>query len=192
MSYNGIGLNTAKGTGTNGYVQRNLSNDVSNRRDGTNGRLFLQREKAKASFEKRQNRREVEKDQALTLHERKRQVEVKVMEYRDELEEDESLDDEEIEYRVADYRAYLSEELAHQQSVESRRAKYRELKKNNELLSKRERSRSPKREQDDQPEKSDSTVPLPYNSKPDPFNKRANSDIEKSEVDEVDEEATQK
>ncbi len=26
MSYNGVGLNTVRGSGTNGYVQRNLSN----------------------------------------------------------------------------------------------------------------------------------------------------------------------
>ena len=43
MSYNGVGLSTARGSGTNGYVQRNLSHikaKPATRKDTVNYLLF--------------------------------------------------------------------------------------------------------------------------------------------------------
>lgn len=74
--YNGIGLTTPRGSGTNGYVVRNLS--------------------ALRSYQSSQDRQSAwdtappkhrEPDQAILDHERKRKVEVKCLELQLELEE---------------------------------------------------------------------------------------------------------
>jgi serine/arginine repetitive matrix protein 2 len=76
--YNGIGLTTPRGSGTNGYVVRNLS--------------------ALRSYQSPQDRQAAwdtappkhrEPDQAILEHERKRKVEVKCLELQLELEEKE-------------------------------------------------------------------------------------------------------
>ncbi|KDO35156.1 hypothetical protein SPRG_00002 [Saprolegnia parasitica CBS 223.65] len=88
--YNGIGLATTRGSGTNGYVQRNLSYV----------KPAHQREKERqammgyAKYEEPHKKTAVNKQ--ILAHERKRQVEVKVMELRDQLEE-QGCDDDEID-----------------------------------------------------------------------------------------------
>lgn len=74
--YNGIGLKTTRGSGTNGYVQRNLSN-------------FKPREdwRSRDSNRDPDRARHVQPDAAILAHERKRKVEVRCMELQDELEE---------------------------------------------------------------------------------------------------------
>ncbi|KAL0070933.1 RNA-splicing factor [Marasmius tenuissimus] len=76
--YNGIGLTTPRGSGTNGYVVRNMS--------------------ALRSYEPAKDRNEAwdaqppkhrEPDEGILEHERKRQVEVKCLELQLELEEKE-------------------------------------------------------------------------------------------------------
>ncbi|RHY25209.1 hypothetical protein DYB32_008465 [Aphanomyces invadans] len=97
MSYNGVGLRTARGSGTNGYVMRNLSY--------VKPAHIRERERQAqmkyAMLEEPHNKHPVNKQ--ILLHEKKRQVEVKVMELRDELEE-QGCDDDEIEEKCAAFR----------------------------------------------------------------------------------------
>ena len=101
MSYNGIGLSTARGTGTNGFVQRNISY-VKPRHSGT------------ANFSGRHNSasvadwtgRRANKD--ILLHEKKRQVEVKCLELRDLLErKGTEMSPEEIDEKISALRSEL-------------------------------------------------------------------------------------
>ncbi|KXN66276.1 cwf21-domain-containing protein [Conidiobolus coronatus NRRL 28638] len=94
--YNGIGLQTARGSGTNGYIQRNKS-QLKSRRDP-----FKESEKRideKTSLQK-------QPDQEILLHERKRKIEIKCMELRLQLEDD-GLDEDEIDEKVDVYREEL-------------------------------------------------------------------------------------
>lgn len=70
-----IGLQTARGSGTNGYVQKNLA--YLKPRDAP---LTL-KEETKISLRNRSP------DRDILEHERKRKVEIAVMELRDDLEE---------------------------------------------------------------------------------------------------------
>ncbi|KAF5393776.1 hypothetical protein D9757_000246 [Collybiopsis confluens] len=97
--YNGIGLTTPRGSGTNGYVIRNLS--------------------TLRSYEPAQDRaaawdvappKHREPDQGILDHERKRQVEVKCLELQLELE-DKGIDEDEIENQVDALRAKLNANL---------------------------------------------------------------------------------
>lgn len=77
--YNGIGLSSARGSGTNGYVQRNLST--------------LPRNKQKIEYKTEDQLQKLDllankpPNAEILEHQRKREIEVKVLEYRDELEE---------------------------------------------------------------------------------------------------------
>ncbi|MCP4602944.1 MAG: hypothetical protein GY847_20920 [Proteobacteria bacterium] len=77
--YNGIGLETARGSGTNGYVQRNL------------GFLRVSREKEKyrteADIEKFALQVNREPNVEILEHQKKRQVELKCTELEDLMEE---------------------------------------------------------------------------------------------------------
>lgn len=77
--YNGIGLTTPRGTGTNGFVQRNFA--------------FVKKHKENVNYATEEDLRKLEKNahktpsQDILEHERKRGIEVKLLEYRDEMEE---------------------------------------------------------------------------------------------------------
>ncbi|KAJ7667758.1 cwf21 domain-containing protein [Mycena polygramma] len=86
--YNGIGLTTPRGSGTNGYVIRNLSTP------GT-----------------QQPPKHREPDEGILEHERKRKVEVKCLELQLQLE-DEGVDEEKIEEQVSALREKLLLNLA--------------------------------------------------------------------------------
>lgn len=88
MSSN-VGLSTPRGSGTSGYVQRNLS--LLKPRDRSYGAPFQTGANAddRGSFEQRQP------DKQILEHDRRRQIELKVLEERDRLEEE----NEEIEER---------------------------------------------------------------------------------------------
>ncbi|RPB05883.1 cwf21-domain-containing protein [Choiromyces venosus 120613-1] len=97
MSSN-VGLSTPRGSGTSGYVQRNLSHlkprdypppSSSSSATSTN-REYWQRQP----------------DEEILEHHRKRGVEVKCLEFRDKLE-DEGVDEDEIDERVEVYRKEL-------------------------------------------------------------------------------------
>lgn len=77
--YNGIGLQTARGSGTNGYVQRNLS--------------FIRTTKDKIDYRTEEDFRKLDAtvnrppNQEILAHQRKRQIELKCLELRESLEE---------------------------------------------------------------------------------------------------------
>ena len=73
--YNGIGITTARGTGTNGYVQKNLS-FVPTKRERVEYVKDVEIKKLETLIEKKGNAEILE-------HEKKRRIEVKCMEMRD-------------------------------------------------------------------------------------------------------------
>ncbi|KAK0623001.1 cwf21 domain-containing protein, partial [Immersiella caudata] len=81
-----VGLSTPRGSGTSGYVQRNLANF----RPRDMGAPYAPRESNHLRHKPRQP------DQGLLEHDRKREVEVKVFELRDKLE-DQGVDEEDID-----------------------------------------------------------------------------------------------
>lgn len=115
MSYNGIGLQTARGSGTSGYVQRNVTSGKDGQGNGNDKLGHHQSRKLEKQLADQQQRREksvVEKQLAKTPildHDAKRKIEVKCMELRDRLE-DESEDEEVIEEQVKKLRARLNME----------------------------------------------------------------------------------
>ena len=75
--YNGVGVKTARGTGTSGHVSRNL------------GSLRPIRNDARRLKEMREcESRPREADPAILQHNLLRQIEVKLLELRDELEDE--------------------------------------------------------------------------------------------------------
>ena len=78
--YNGIGLETARGSGTNGYVQRNLA-FVHEKKEKVRYKNEADLAKNDASFANRQPNKEI------LEHERKRKLELKCLELREVLEE---------------------------------------------------------------------------------------------------------
>ncbi|KAG5925319.1 RNA-splicing factor [Claviceps africana] len=94
MSEN-VGLSTPRGSGTSGYVQRNLAH-LKPRDHGAPYPKDLD------SLRHKQR----QPDKGILEHDRKRQIEVKVFELRDQLEEEE-IDDDEIDKRCDDLREKL-------------------------------------------------------------------------------------
>jgi len=72
--YNGIGLQTARGSGTNGYVQKNLSH-------------LRPRDPSLGQNEPKAKPRIDAPDGAILDHERRRKIELQCLELQDELEE---------------------------------------------------------------------------------------------------------
>ncbi|KAF8360695.1 hypothetical protein PRIPAC_87618, partial [Pristionchus pacificus] len=100
--YNGIGLQTARGTGTNGYIQGNLSHLLlSRRRVEYNAEEDIAR--AEAALARKPN-------EELLDHQRKRQIEIKVTEF-EMLMENKGFEQEDIDKKVADYRRLLLSQL---------------------------------------------------------------------------------
>ncbi|KAG5982727.1 RNA-splicing factor [Claviceps digitariae] len=95
MSEN-VGLSTPRGSGTSGYVQRNLAH-LKPRDQGAPYPKDLD------SLRHKQR----QPDKGILEHDRKRQIEVKVFELRDQLEEEE-IDDDEIDKRCDDLREKLT------------------------------------------------------------------------------------
>ncbi|PWN47523.1 hypothetical protein IE53DRAFT_412980 [Violaceomyces palustris] len=109
--YNGIGLKTARGSGTNGYVQRNLSHVKSRwEDDGFKGKGGG----SSSPFSDSTGARNVKADESILLHERKRKVEIQCLQLREELEElvdGGEVREEEVEEKVQDLRSRLMKEL---------------------------------------------------------------------------------
>ena len=110
MSSN-VGLSTPRGSGTSGYVQRNLS--LLKPRDAGVGQPYSLSDRDRAPKQRKP-------DQNILQHDRLREIEVKVLELRDRLEEEaekaeedgkDVTDDEEIEERCEDLRKKLTEEM---------------------------------------------------------------------------------
>ncbi|VDP16169.1 unnamed protein product [Schistosoma margrebowiei] len=96
--YNGIGLPTPRGSGTNGYVQKNLA-FISNFKEQNPYKTEEDIKRADALLFKEPNKEILE-------HERKRKIEVKCFEMEQEMEEQG-----EIEFRVSGFRKKLLDEL---------------------------------------------------------------------------------
>jgi len=114
MSSN-VGLNTPRGSGTSGYVQRNLSH-------------LRPRDQIKPydlDDRKYQSRKP---DPGILEHERKRKIEVKVFELRDSLEEAGELNEDEIDDRCDSMRKELEEESEREQRTGGGRTDARGLK----------------------------------------------------------------
>ncbi|ANB11654.1 Pre-mRNA-splicing factor CWC21 [Sugiyamaella lignohabitans] len=111
MSYNGIGLKTARGSGTNGYIQKSSATERFS--EG----VYAHRQRQQARYERDQriwastNIADRYVDQGIIEHDRKRQVEVKCCELRDKLEEAGDIAEDEIEKQVSDLRKELHEKL---------------------------------------------------------------------------------
>lgn len=112
MSSNGIGLQTARGSGTTGHIQKNVASDkdhvsIKGDKSGHFKRRQLSKDR-KFKYDKhvstRNNRDEAK--QEIRSHDLKRDVEVKCMELRDALE-DESEEELTIEKKVNDLRDRL-------------------------------------------------------------------------------------
>lgn len=126
MSYNGIGLQTPRGSGTSGYVQKNLS--------GPN-KEGLRRKREREAHEEHirevlTKQKQIRKGAGteIVAHDRKRLIEVKCMELRDKLE-DEDVPDEIVERKVAELRAKLTGEVAEaDKKSDSRKSLYEKEK----------------------------------------------------------------
>ncbi|KAI1772485.1 cwf21-domain-containing protein [Hypoxylon cercidicola] len=94
-----VGLSTPRGSGTSGYVQRNLAQ-------------LKPRDRAAPyntkDFDLKHRQRQPDKE--ILEHDRKREVEVKVFELRDQLE-DEGVDEEEIDKRCDTLRKELQDKM---------------------------------------------------------------------------------
>lgn len=97
-----VGLSTPRGSGTSGYVQRNLAHI----RPRDSGAPYPPRDS-----EAPRHRPRVP-DKGILEHDRKRAVEVKVLELQDELEDEGELGEDEIEERCAALRKKLLAEGA--------------------------------------------------------------------------------
>lgn len=110
MSYNGIGLQTARGSGTSGHVQTNLA-----KRGNHDHHTYESRQRETARQLKQQtlaahHQKQLEaRDKLRDDFEAKRAIEVQCAQLRDQLEDD-SEDDEVIEAQVAQLRAKLIKE----------------------------------------------------------------------------------
>lgn len=94
----GIGLTSVRGTGTSGYVQTNkfsVRKRSGHRKNGNDGDDSGHQTKKKSA------------NKDIIEHNKKREIEVKVMEYRISLEDDDDVEDSSIEGLVAKYRQEL-------------------------------------------------------------------------------------
>ncbi|KAJ8327292.1 RNA-splicing factor [Batrachochytrium dendrobatidis] len=99
--YNGIGLSTARGSGTNGYVQRNMS------------ALRPRNEFKKdiSSFNHSNSLAHRKPNQGILEHDRKRQIELKCLELQESLEEQGTLGEDEILAQVSTLRKSMLADL---------------------------------------------------------------------------------
>ncbi|KAG7191627.1 uncharacterized protein KQ657_002896 [Scheffersomyces spartinae] len=107
MSYNGIGLQTPRGSGTSGHVETNLASRKSPKHSGSYQKRVADAKK-KEMYERnladRLARKDVSED--IQKHNIKREIEVKCMELREKLEDDD-VDDQEIEKQIKALRESL-------------------------------------------------------------------------------------
>ncbi|RFU32213.1 hypothetical protein B7463_g4126, partial [Scytalidium lignicola] len=113
MSSN-VGLSTPRGSGTSGYVQRNLAHLKPRDKVAPYGDLD--------SFKHRQRN----PDKEILEHDRKREVEVKVFELRDKLE-DEGVDEEEIEQKCDALREKLLKDMEKGRSIGKKELKMHQV-----------------------------------------------------------------
>lgn len=101
MSYNNVGLKTAKGSSTSGHIQRSLAGH-----NGSN-QNYNKRNQRVESTRTRESVSNKSKDSKLVDHLQKREIELRVSELRDQLE-DGNDDDETIDQKCNKLRETLS------------------------------------------------------------------------------------
>lgn len=106
MSYNGIGLQTPRGSGTSGHIQKNLADKKSEGFRQKRDREAFEEERRAVKARQNENRKGA--DVEIRDHDRKRWIEVQCMELRDKLEDTE-MEDDEIDEKVAQLRKKLTE-----------------------------------------------------------------------------------
>eukprot|EP00912_Choanoflagellata_sp_UC4_P000899 UC4_evm2s553 len=131
MSYNNIGLASVRGSGTNGYVQRNVSNLTHHRQRKASYRSEEDQRRMARSLNRKPNKDILE-------HNRKREVELKCVEMEEQMEE-QGYPEEEIEERIAKYREDLLKKsaamTADKNSRETHAMAAANVKKNQKLMS---------------------------------------------------------
>lgn len=102
MSYNNVGLKTAKGSSTSGHIQRSLAghNDSTQNYNKRNKRVERPRTQEPASHRP--------KDAKLVDHLQRREIELQVSELRDQLEDGSDDDDETIDRKCNELREKLT------------------------------------------------------------------------------------
>lgn len=132
MSYNGIGLQSARGSATSGHVQRNLASlegaNTGHYKKRQHEQDVLRRKEERA--QKESNRRKARK--ILDEHESKRLIEIKCMELRVELEDNEE-EEEIIEKKVRELRQKLREEGKPKGAEKPNESEKKESKENIEV-----------------------------------------------------------
>ncbi|CCF58448.1 hypothetical protein KAFR_0E02960 [Kazachstania africana CBS 2517] len=118
MSYNGIGLKSAKGSSTSGHIQKSLAS--SGNEKYTRSLQHYKKRQAEA-LRTPQQVRSGKKDKSILLHLNKRNIELQVSEYRDVLEEqqakDESLTDDVVDSKCNGLREKLLKEWEEEQRL---------------------------------------------------------------------------
>lgn len=155
MSYNGVGLPTARGTGTSGHIQKNVSsfNTSSWARQGAYERRQKQTQtaaKREAQFTAR-NLADRKIDEGILEHERKRGIESKCVELRYTLEQErdeqkekgveKTLSDDQIEERVEELRRQLKREDSRRGSQHGRFERRRSVSERGESFADKKKHR---------------------------------------------------
>lgn len=120
MSYNGVGLQTARGSGTSGYVETSLAAALNKSQSVPDELVhghYKRRKLLQQEEERRQQHAEIahkkmESQAEIYEHNSKRRIDLKCAELRDQLE-DESEDDLVIAQRVDALRQILSTQAEH-------------------------------------------------------------------------------
>ncbi|RLV94551.1 Pre-mRNA-splicing factor CWC21 [Spathaspora sp. JA1] len=124
MSYNGIGLPTARGSGTSGYVQKNLAGS-NKKKSGYYESRRNQLNKSESTSKGKLIIEQINKKQArleIVRHDNLRTIEVKCSELRDKLE-DVDMEEEEIIKRIDELREKLSSESSTTDEVGTEKVK---------------------------------------------------------------------
>ncbi|SCV03217.1 LAME_0H08658g1_1 [Lachancea meyersii CBS 8951] len=125
MSFNGIGLKSAKGSSTSGHVQQSLASN----KDRKNAKNYLSRVEKSQDRSKDVKTRQKRKDISILEHLSRREIEVRVSEYRDKLEEDDTMDDAAIDAKCQEYRLKAVEDWKKEREDEKLRNAYSSRKK---------------------------------------------------------------
>ena len=114
--YNGIGLTTARGSGTSGYVQSNKFHRQQSRLKRHEFEdLKKIHERGDRGDARGANKREGNRE--ILEHNKKRKIEVELVAFRDALEEDEkNLTESEIEAKVNEERARLTRKMQREEA----------------------------------------------------------------------------
>lgn len=108
MSYNGIGLKTARGSGTSGYVQKSLApfgDRISKHEEHQKKRKRIESDE-QADHNERVDNAKKEARHEINDHNKRRNIELKCLELRDKLEDDD-VNDDIIEEKIRELRKKL-------------------------------------------------------------------------------------